>query len=138
MARRRRRLWQRTRSETIPLPTRLPNRPRNYLHLLDIHPGLRPLATYGLSRRLDNSSGSWEWKRIKWSWHHGDGAWVVWIRIINHRHDRTVGYDIEYQSSGRDIWLSGKVPTGEHDGRNNLIHFSEHDEAPSPLHTTNG
>ena len=66
------------------------------------------MAAYSFSRRLDNSTGSREWKRFKRGRHDSNGARMVWVCIVDHRHDRTVGHDIEYQSVGRDIWLSKK------------------------------
>lgn len=58
------------------------------------------MATYGVSSSKYDSPGSGQWKREEWSWHHGNGAGLVRIRIVDCRHHRIVGYDPEYQSVG--------------------------------------
>jgi hypothetical protein len=103
MARRRRRPRLRTRSQTIPLKTGLPDRPRNHLHRLDFRPGVRTVATHSISRRLDYRSRSRQRQRKKWCRNLSNGIGMVRIRITDYRHDRITGYDTQYPSPSRNL-----------------------------------
>lgn len=61
------------------------------------------MATYSLRRRIHHSARYGQWECEEWSRDRGNGAGLVWVRLADYCYDWAAGYDIKYQSPGRDI-----------------------------------
>lgn len=100
VARRDRRARLRPRRQTLPLPRRLPSRPRPHLRRLRLRPRLRVMAAHRFRGRQHDRAGFRERECEEWGWHGGHDIGLVRVRVADYRDDWFARYDSEYQSVG--------------------------------------